>query len=187
MARLASLERVRFLQFELGCRRRLSSATALQRASSAILLAAGHYAQSATPVGLAARGGRHQPRRSPRVPFYFWKMETIMTEKSEAQFKAVERFARSVGRCVLRWPHNRTRPPAAWQRWRQAYSVRERISMFYEAGLMLDEERSPFDRLLEEAQANERTAWLAWRAYKRRVEAQYMAGRRKRAPHWLCC
>ncbi len=109
-----------------------------------------------------------------------------MTE-SEEQFEAVEKFARSCGRCVLRWPHYRTRPPAAWLRWRQAYSVRERITMFYDAGLVAEDERSLFDRLLAQAHAEESATWARWRRFKRRVEAEYMSGRRKRAPRWLCC
>ena len=44
-----------------------------------------------------------------------------------------------------------------------------------------------FDRLLDMAQTEERRQWAAWREYKRRVESQYMSGRRKRAPRWCCC
>jgi len=59
--------------------------------------------------------------------------------------------------------------------------------MFREAGLMREDERGLFDRLLEQAHAEERAAWGAWRAYKRRVEMEYLSGHRKRAPRWLCC
>lgn len=106
-----------------------------------------------------------------------------MTEEREA----LEKFRRSCNRPLLRWPHRGTRPPVAWRRYQLAYSVRQRLALYVNAGLIEEAQRGLFDRLLHLAQTEERRQWAAWREYKRRVELQYMSGHRKRCPRWVCC
>lgn len=112
-----------------------------------------------------------------------FKLEVLMIEELEA----LKKYALSIQQCVLKWPHRGSRPPVAWRRYRLAYSVRQRLALFIDAGLVEEAQRSLFDRLLEMAQTEERRQWAAWREYKRCVESQYLSGRRKRAPRWCCC
>lgn len=97
------------------------------------------------------------------------------------------RFARSIGRCILRWPHRGTRPPVAWRRWRRAFTIVQRFSMYYDAGLLTDEQRQIFDRIFEQAHAEEQRLWAEWREYKRCTEMRFLTGRRKRCPRWCSC
>jgi hypothetical protein len=100
------------------------------------------------------------------------------------QFDALQKFTRSIGRAVLRWPRRWGREPIAHRRWRHARSIVLRFSLAYDAGIA----QGPYyDQLFYELHQREQKLHTEWLRVKQRRAMLYLTGRRKRCPRWCSC
>ena len=105
-------------------------------------------------------------------------------KKSERQAAAVIEIVKLTGRskvsCFV-WYNCAMKEPAAFRCWRMYASLIYRIDLWLDAGLP---EWPGMAKLVSEARASERAAYSDWLKLKKRISAEYVAGKRKTRPPW---
>jgi hypothetical protein len=103
--------------------------------------------------------------------------------KDDRQVAALMEFARLMRRPVpcVKWYEGSMREPAQYRQWRFARSAVYRLELYVKCGLP---KLPRMNSILLQCKKREREAYSDWLKLKRKITADYLAGRRKRRPPW---
>jgi hypothetical protein len=112
-------------------------------------------------------------------------MQTVTKQqaKAEQQANAMIEFTRLLSRRVpyYKWYDGAGPEPPEHKMWRMYASLRYRLELYLDAGMPTWPEMM---NLISETRALEREAHKAWIKLKRKISAEYVAGRSTIKPPW---